>query len=112
MGPKNILLNFLGVSFLIEADKMIAHLLLNHNQQSLIDRAVINNFRYDAECTSVSTVWSLILGTVISVAVVVVVCGIEQLMSIEACDGCTVDYLLTNFMMCGVSVSSICWALG
>lgn len=110
--PKNILLNFLAVSFLIEADKMLAHLLLTSHQQSLVDRVVLSNIRYGTEFISVSSVWSLILGTVISISVVMIVCGIEQFMSFELCYDCTIENILTNFIMSGVCGSSLCWALG
>merc|ERR1712038_1899607 len=78
--------------------------------QSLVDRVILSNIRYGTEFISVSSVWSLILGTVISISVVIIVCGIEQFMSYQSPD--SIENMLTNFIMIGVCGSSLCWALG
>lgn len=111
LAGSDILLNFLAICFLFEADNMLARLLFSHDQMAFVERVLFNDRRRTNDIT-LNLVWPRLSGLVISLSVVFVVSLMEHLLTLP-CYNCNyISQILFNFICIGVLCSGLCWSLG
>lgn len=115
LSTKNIVLNFLAISFIVDASKMLARLLLSYDQQTFVERVTISESPpIQLGDITVSSLIPRVIGLFISIFVVGVICIIQYMVDSKCSSGsCSrMNLIFANFIFVGVSCSGICWALG
>lgn len=111
LSTKNILLNFLAVTFLVEADNMLAKVLFSSKQQDFVERVLFDDERIRSKEVSVSCLWPKLSGFVVAILVVVCVYGISALTKI-GCKNChRLSKILVVLSYVGSSSSGFLWSI-